>query len=332
MRDKKIAIFSSCAGYGTYTPALALKGDLAAVGIAAELFVFETFFAEKQKAQFLTYRAQFHRDFRFAAIATGIASTTPPNTELPFLPEASFASNQYEKYIVLYGLWLPVLLQLGIETQKIICLQLDAAEAPSWRAVKDLRAACETIWMLGKDGTVPAYKLNGTASGVVNNTLVIHGGGWGITNYVDVLHKIQTKYDIHVIHSADRECSEGHHSYYTPINWLPDQKNPDNPPLYRYPDNTSANFYELCSKSAAIISKPGGGTCADCLRLHIPLVYLQGMAQHEEKNALHFQTLGYACSFQEWEATGFSMEKLDSMRHKITADMAAVPFISHHLK
>lgn len=332
MNDGKVAIFSSCAGYGTYTPALTLKKELSSIGVDTEFFVFETFFAEEQKKQFLTYRTQFHEDFRFAAMATGIASKTLHDTNLSFLSEEQLKKKKIRKYVVMYGLWVPVLLQLGIDARQIVCVQLDVGESPSWRAVKELCTGCETIWMLGKDGTIPTYKFQDAATKAANKSLVIHGGGWGITNYVDILDKIQREYEIHVIHSSARECGRGYHSYYTPINWLPEKERPEYPPLNRYPDNAKADFYDLCSHSCAIISKPGGGTCADSLRLHTPLVYLQGMARHEEINALHFRRLGYACSFKEWEDTGFSAQKLEEMRENIAADMASAELISHHLK
>lgn len=333
MRSGKIAVFSSCAGYGTYTPALVLKQDMSSIGIQTELFVFETFFAEEQKMQFLTYRNQFHADFRFAKMATGIASKTLRGENITFLSGKDLRAKNFDQYIVLYGLWVPVLLQMGINIRQIVCLQMDVGESPSWRAVKEVSAGCKTIWMLGKDGEIPQYKLQEADAGsAVNRSLVIHGGGWGIPNYADVLHKIKKEYTLHVIHSSGHECRSDYHSYYTPINWMPDPEHLAYPPLYRYPENTTVDFYKLCSQSAAIISKPGGGTCADSLRLHTPLVYLQGMAKHEEQNAHHFRALGYACSFQEWEDTGFSMEKLDCMRKKIAADMAGVASICHYLK
>lgn len=332
MHNSKVAIFSSCAGYGTYTPALALKKDLSAIGIHADIFVFETFMTEQQKTKFLAYRNQFHDDFRFASLATGIASKTLHDTNISFLSKESIQSKNFNKYIVLYGLWVPVLLDLGIDIRQIVCLQLDAAESPSWHAVTHLSRKCNNIWMLGKDGNVPKYKLQDVDACATNKSLVIHGGGWGITNYVDILRKIQNIYEIHVIHSSISECSPCYYSYYTPINWLPEKEHLNAPPLNRYPDHKKVNFYDLCFKSSAIISKPGGGTCVDALRLHTPLVYLQGMAKHEEKNAQHFKELGYACSFEEWEKTGFSAEKLDQMRKKIAADMAHTELISHHLK
>lgn len=332
MSSSRVAIFSSCAGYGTYTPALALQKDLSAVGTETELFVFESFFGEERKAQFLTYRSQFHKDFKFAKAAAGIASNTLHDATTPFLNEACIKAKAFQKYIVLYGLWLPALLELGIDKGQIVCLQMDVGEAPSWRAVKELSAACENIWMLGKDGEKPNYRFGNAEAKTKRNALVIHGGGWGITNYAAVLKKLRRDYELHVIYSALDECSKKYYSYYTPISWLPEKEKPDYPPLNRFSDNQKVDFNELCSASAAIISKPGGGTCADALRLHTPLVYLEGMAKHEEINAAHFSALGYACSFKEWEATGFSAEKLERMREKIAADMAGVPLISHHLK
>lgn len=330
MTNSKVAIFSSCAGYGTYTPALALKKDMASIGVTSEIFVFETFFAEEQKDQFLMYRKQFHSDFRFAAMATGIASKNLHNTKISFSSE-EIRLNRFNKYIVLYGLWLPVLLQQGIDEEKIVCLQLDVEESPSWHAVREFSANCENIWMIGKDGEKPKYKFRDMGSGAVDKAVVIHGGGWGIRNYLDILNDIKNEYELHVIHSSVSECSSEYHSYFTPINWLPDKRKLDYPPLKQYPENSAVDFYELCSNCSGIISKPGGGTCADSLRFCTPLVYLQGMAKHEEKNAQHFSKLGYACSFDEWKSTGFSDKKLDCISKKIAADMAGVELISHYL-
>lgn len=330
MHSGSVAIFSSCAGYGTYTPALVLQRELSARGVPAKLFVYETFLSEEQQSRFLAYRGRFHENFRFAQMASGIASGALHEATPPFSFPEQLISGNFTRYVVLYGLWVPALLALGIPAQQIICVQMDAAESPSWRAVHEWRGGCENIWMLGMGAMPPVYKFrDGPSAG--GQALVIHCGGWGVPHYAAVLSRIPRSYELHVIHSSPQECGDGDPSYYTPIRWMPDPEHPEAPPLYRYPDHAPVCLDALCRSSAAIISKPGGGTCADCLRLHIPLVYLQGMARHEEENARHFRALGYACSFEEWEESGFSPDRLRKMSRKIAADMSDVPEISLHV-
>ena len=76
MNNGKIAIFSSCAGFGTYTPSLNLRDELYEGGIESSVYVFETYFSDEQKKHFLEYRSNFHENFRFATVASDIAYIT----------------------------------------------------------------------------------------------------------------------------------------------------------------------------------------------------------------------------------------------------------------
>lgn len=331
MNNGKIAIFSSCAGFGTYTPSLNLRDELYEGGIESSVYVFETYFSDEQKKHFLEYRSNFHENFRFATVASDIAYITINNEIITLLEKEDIINEAYDKFIVMYGLWLQILIEMGIDASKIICLRLDVIDTPSWKAVNNLSERYETIWALGRNGLVPRYKFKDRVSTIDSKRVVIHGGGWGINNYIQVLEKISKDYELHVIYSSKSECNDNYFSYYIPLDWIPNKQSLDFPILISAMDNKNKDFKELCANAAAIISKAGGGSCLDVMQFHIPLIYLKGMAKHEDENARHLSKLGYACSFEEWKSTGYSFEKLKEMKKKIDTDMANIKLLRQYL-
>lgn len=146
-----------------------------------------------------------------------------------------------------------------------------------------------------------------------------------------MLEKISKDYELHVIYSSKSECNDNYFSYYIPLDWIPNKQSLDFPILISAMDNKNKDFKELCANAAAIISKAGGGSCLDVMQFHIPLIYLKGMAKHEDENARHLSKLGYACSFEEWKSTGYSFEKLKEMKKKIDTDMANIKLLRQYL-
>lgn len=66
-----------------------------------------------------------------------------------------------------------------------------------------------------------------------------------------------------------------------------------------YPDRLipltyTEDLYQYMLVSSAVISKPGGITVSECLTFQIPLIILDPIPGHEEKNALYLSTHGLA--------------------------------------
>ena len=332
MDKKRIAIFCSCAGYGTYVPSLAIKNELIENGAEVSVFIYESFFDDTQRRRLLNYRKQFHQDFRFAIMASNIAVGTAKDDQIELSKEDIDLLNTFDCYIVLYGLWLSVLNNMGLPFRKIICIRLDATDTPSWEKVKDLSQCYENIWLIGKNSLRPNYKLeNSNNTNIRRPKIILHGGGWGVTNHIEILNCIPDKYELYVIYSTLEECSSTFKSFYMPIDWMPDKNNLEYPPLISFETKKLVDFKKICSNASAIISKPGGGTCLDALQFQIPLIYLQGMAKHEDENAAQLLSRGCSCSFEEWKDSGFSIKRLENIKVRIAQDMHDVKLLSHRL-
>lgn len=333
MSSRKIAIFCSCAGYGTYIPSLLLQKELMQYGCNTRIYVFEDFFTAERKERFLAYRKQFHNSFRFAVMASNIAADTIQQEIVDYnLFENLLTSEKFDQYIVLYGAWVSIFEYMEMNPDSITCVRLDVVDTPSWRKVENADKKYETIWLLGRDGEKPKYKLYDEQKEIRNeaNKIVLHGGGWGITNHVDVIEKIKAEYELHVIYSTKNECRGNNIEYYMPIEWMPNLENPEFPPLYKAVNDQKVDFRQLCRSCCALMSKPGGGSCLDAIQFQIPFIYLNGMAEHENENGKHLSALGFGIRFEEWMKEGCSMETIHNIQKNIFSEMQNVELLSKY--
>lgn len=331
MKNKRIAMLCSCAGFGTYTPCLLLKKELEEQGFEAKVFVFEHYISGKNNRAIIEYRKQFHRSFRFAVMASKLAEKTSPQEMRVECFEENCNVGNYDSFIVFYGEWLAVLSTLNVPADKIMCIRLDAIDTPSWIKSNQLHRSYETIWFVGNKGNKPKYRLRTLAREDDAKSVILHGGGWGINSYLDVIDSLKNDYRLNIIYSSPNECRGGGDEYYIPIDWTPSKTDPDFPPLYSVARDEEVCFHDLCKCSCAIVSKPGGGTCLDALRYSIPLIMLEPMAIHEKANALLFEQLGFAISFKSWEANGYSFQDLLSAKTRIEAELFDVPLLSEYI-
>lgn len=330
-KNKKIALFCSCAGFGTYTPTLLLRNELTNLGCECRIFVFENYLSGKTQNDLVEYRKRFHRDFRFAVIASNLAESSAPQKTDTELLEKEVAAPDFDRYVVLYGEWVNALKEIGIPAEKMLCVRLDAVNTPSWNKTGDSEALYDTVWLVGKNGKKPEYKLRSETAENCNKALILHGGGWGINNYLEAADSLGNIYDLNIIYSDMVECRGTHAEYYIPINWNPSDTQADFPPLYEAAGDALADFCDLCKNSCAIVSKPGGGSCIDALRYALPLVMLEPMARHELKNAEFFAQLGFGISFKRWAENDYKYSVLDDIRSKIITEMSDVPLLSEYI-
>lgn len=330
-KNRKIALFCSCAGFGTYTPALLLKNELTVMGCECWIFVFENYLSGKTESDFVEYRKRFHRNFRFAVMASNLADVSAPQETNANLLGKDIIGLNFDSYIVLYGEWINALKTIGIPGEKILCVRLDAINTPSWNKTGNSEALYDTIWLVGKDGNKPKYKLHMEMTEFCRKSLILHGGGWGINNYLAAADSIENRYELHIIYSDKSECRGEHVEYYLPINWIPSYTHEDFPPLFNACSDTSVDFGNLCKNGCAIVSKPGGGSCIDALRYALPLVMLEPMAKHELKNAELFEHLGFGINFKNWIENNYQYSILNDIHSKIIAEMSDVPLLSEYI-
>ncbi|MBQ7046357.1 MAG: hypothetical protein IJN85_01270 [Oscillospiraceae bacterium] len=332
MNNRKIALFCSCAGFGTYTPSLLLKEELDSMGCETHIFVFENYLDSESQKQFIEYRKQFHKSFRFAVMASNIAKgTATQEVDISSFEKLSTVK-KFDQYVVLYGDWIPVLNGLNVSHDKIVCLHLDTTNPPSWSRIEDSETSYENIWLLGRQGEKPKYKFWDRQNNArKDNALLLHGGGWGINNYLDTVESIKNLYDLHIVYSNKHECKGENNEYYVPIEWMPDMSNLEHPPLCNNSNGQRSSFQQLCADCSGIVSKPGGGSCLDALRFKIPIIMLDGMAKHENINAELYSEWGFGIKYNDWAQKGYSLEVLESIGRHIEIEMREVKLLSEYL-
>lgn len=336
MNNSKVAILSSCAGYGTYVPSLLLSNELSSKGILNKVFVYESFFNDSEKKKFLEYRKNFHKSFRFAKMASDVSATIEDNSDVEEIYK-SFKMCNCDFYVVMFGSWLNVIEKIGISSKKVLCLRLDVSDTPSWSRVGYKGHCFNTEWLLGKAGCMPNYLLcRDTYNKNVFPRVVLHGGGWGINHFLPVAEKLKNKYEIYTIHSTKEEAEQfktlfNEKSFYMPIDWLPDEKTAF-PPLIDSENGEFVSYRDMARNCCAVVSKPGGGTCLDALLIKVPPIFLQSMAKHESNNSLHMVKNHLANYFEIWEDENFSYEFLLQIREKLIIKTENMSYITDYIE
>ncbi|WP_280768048.1 MGDG synthase family glycosyltransferase [Salipaludibacillus daqingensis] len=114
-------------------------------------------------------------------------------------------------------------------------------------------------------------------------TLLIAGGGMGLTNYVNVLRAIeQIKEPIQII------CMIGH-NYHAEKKIIRHQTKHEVRAI-----SFTDKFLSYLKASDAVISKAGGVTMAEALACEIPIILFRSVPGHEEHNAIYLTSNGAA--------------------------------------
>ncbi len=165
------------------------------------------------------------------------------------------------------------------------------------------------------------------------NAVVVHGGGWGLGNFIQktaVLEKKEYCRKIIIKNLSDFNPAQKKSVYYlNDPDWDPlTNENPANifPPLGRIINNNHIEYVyfpdhhaslKLINESKAVISKPGGMTLADAIITETPFIYLEPMGANEEGNKILIDQYKIGTSFNEWEKNGFSDQRLQEFHINI---------------
>jgi|GEM_PF-3143735 len=331
-----VAILSSCAGYGTYVPSLLLSDALNKKGISNKVFVYEYFFDSYKRTKFLEYRNQFHKNFRFAKMASDVSSTISDeeNYKEVYKKIESFNCNFF---VVMFGSWINIIHEFNIPKKNVFCLRLDVVDTPSWLRSSSDKVSFNTEWLIGKDTCMPNYLLcKDLYCSPIKNRIIMHGGGWGINNFSPIAEKLIDKYEINAILSTKQEATDFKsrfdvRTFYMPIEWMPDESTPY-PPLVDYESGKLVSYRNIARKCCAMISKPGGGTCLDALLMKVPPIFLQGMAKHEIANSISMIENHFGYSFDMWEKQNFSYDIINQIHDNLIQKTSYMSYIADYLE
>lgn len=351
-----IAILSSLIGYGLYLPAQIINQRLRKKGIPSQLYLVETLFTEEKKKTFQASRQAFGKNFRLAQLAARVpvdyhSSISESEAERIY---GLWRAQNITEFLCFSGLWLELL--KGYEPasgeKRIRCCRIDAGEAQTWTNLDNVPID-HTYYF----SDLPQKKINYTLSiegleplayGSRRNEVVVHGGGWGLGNYMQKTEALkEAGYFRKIILSpaADlKQQPEEQTAYFiNDPSWDPLLNAADEgfPPLgalvnedieYNYcPDHHPALC--LINESKAVISKPGGMTLIDSIITETPFIYLEAMGTNEEGNTVLIDHYGIGLPYEQWKASGFSAKQLRECHWNIKKLRSALPdFVDSYVR
>jgi hypothetical protein len=337
-----IAILTSGFGLGVHVPGLLLNRRLAEHGVRSRVDVLEGFWRPERRAKIAASKRAYQQDFRMAQVGSRLFRTLDDAFDPDALAAltASWRADGVERFVVWSGFWLPVVDRYLAETGgnvRVDTAHVDAIPAPSFARQTESMARHRNIWLVDAADTGMPWMLSPSSQPPVPwsdraDRFLTHGGGWGMGTYQDRVGEIAAKglhLDI-VLRSLDDlaglsglgpetrffmmdpEWSPWHDSGFPPFGEVVGGV----PPEY----TRSEPYHEsltLTRNALGVISKPGGGTLIDTFGAGTPLILLDAFGEHEKHNAKAWVDLGFGIPLAAWADSGFSVELLEEMHHRI---------------
>lgn len=353
MTPDHVNILCSGVALGVYVPALLLEQMLRRRGLATGVVVLENLLQAERKARLRANKAAFHADFAVALAGQKLARDLRPamddaQVEALFQRWDQAGATQF---IVFSGFWLPVVeaYQERTRDRRIraeLCF-MDAAISASWRLFHDrLRAFPQRTLFDGVAQrilcTFPFFTQPDTPWDRRPERYVIHGGGWGMGTYKDMIPELELHglpLDIIAYEATETTGLRPDQSaFMVDPRWDPwDQDAAGRhvlppfgevragaPPVFHsHPEHHG--LFDVVRQARAVISKPGGATLLDSLASATPLVTLAPFGDYERKNAELWHHLGLGISYEDWRASGFAPHPLEACHHRLVQIRSETP-------
>lgn len=340
-------------GLGTYVPALLIRRELIGRGLGASVFVHEAYLGDEARTRIDATRAAYHARFALALAGQRLARQLTHEVERPRLQSLlrQWADAGLTRFLVLSGYWLPALRAyqelVDDRAVDIEACHLDAITSTSWACAREDRVPVRDTWLfthaprrvhfripIGADEPVPFAERA--------DRLVIHGGGWGLGTYRDVVAAVLARglgADVVAYEEVDmRRDLPGCRYFLKDPAWKPwavDERGrhrfpphgevpPGGKPVFdSRPDHHA--LFDLIVRSKAVVSKPGGATLIESFASGTPVVLLDPWGPHERANAELWEAHGFGISLPKWEVTGYSSGVLETLHRNLVEARARTP-------
>ena len=344
-QSKHIAILTSIIGYGIYFPSLITLKYLESKGVKTSIYIVERYFTESKLQTFQDSRIAFKKNYKVAHVAAQLPLSETELTDTTKIDSLyqEWDNSGVDEFLCYSGLWFPVLQGFFEKHQvrPINCCKIDAGISPAWRNIDNHKLTiANTYKFFNVEETKINYQLNIPAFTPTpyekrSQSLMMHGGGWGLGNYMKQAENLKkTAYEKKImIHHPNEyvKTNTGFQYYMNDTNWDPllneAQYHTNFPKLGKFAfDNSTVTYQEfkhhhgslsVIQNAMAIISKPGGMTLLDAIITETPLVYLLPMGPNEEGNRNICEHLGLGISFENWEKSNFSAKILKECSNNI---------------
>jgi hypothetical protein len=340
-----VAILTSGMALGHYIPALNLHRRLRAAGTRSKVYVFERYKSADAQRKILASRDVFQSSFRKALIARklhGVLDAVDLCPTESFLAE--WSSRDIGTFVVMSGQWCEYVAQFCRGRRpipRIELLHIDSVDSPSWAAARraaerltDIGAA--HTWLISHAGNaIRAHIAPGAHPSVAwakrRKKVVAHGGGWSVGTFQTLIPRIASAgIEVFALLGSQPRPTEITRNviYFSTrrdwVPWLAPCRSPF-PPVESVQATVPPGFRRgrthaalaLARDAIAIVSKPGGSTLLDSLGAATPLILLEPWGEHEAKNAKLWIDRGLGVSFDDWAASGFSLDVLEGIHENL---------------
>ena len=194
---RNFLVLGSGIALGVYVPALSLKKQLERLGDHADFMCLEELYRGKDGVMEETKRS-FHNDFRLAKISYRLPvrnqTAVDPEAERAFLNAA--AAKRYDAVITFSGFFSEILKKLMAECPyyrgRIHAVHMDAGTSLSWKKAGALDI--DEIWLYRLEDTKILRCLEKPeVCPEKQNRILVHGGGWGIGEYRDIIRDLNAQ-------------------------------------------------------------------------------------------------------------------------------------------
>jgi hypothetical protein len=310
-------------GLGIYIPALLIRDQLLAQGVAAEIVVLEELYTPEARLQQHALERACRADFALAQMShrmtRGVESSLDP--QLVDTLVETWMREERRHFMVWSGFWLPIVdryKRRACAPLRVDHCRIDAEISGSFRAHEPLDRDANDVWLWSWSEKrtvfeIPVDDRQAMRWDERDDRLVVHGGGWGLGTHRRALDTLQTTRwacDA-IVHDIAATSRSGDRNFAVDSAWRPEQRCDGNhmfPPFGEVGHARTVEkhaMYDLVRGAKAIVSKPGGGTLIDSLSSATPLVILEPYGEAEAKNGALWQYLGYGISFEEWRDHGY---------------------------
>ena len=346
MKDQ-ITILCSGFGLGFYIPGVLLKNEFQSMGYETDAEVFETFMLDSNQEHIDDSRKAYHDNFAKAIIASKIPLNIEKSIDDDKVNDLlnKWENEKRKHFISLSGHWIFIL-----ETYKarvdwdveVDGLYVDADLAPSWKSLRKYIPTVEEkyapVCLYNKNSLNMEYTIGSKLYTPIHyedreKSVVIHGGGWGMGTYRDVLEDIQkyTDLEINLLAYSEQELFASNRitSYMNNPSWCAwKQVGACGFPPYgimkngtevcwKEPGTKYHWLLDVTARQLAVVAKPGAGTLIDSFVTETPIVMLKPFGKHEQKNMEVWENLGFGITYEKWKEKDFSIECLQEAYMKL---------------
>jgi hypothetical protein len=338
MSKSIVTLLSSGVALGVYVPPLIMHNQLRARGVDADFVVLESIYQDKIQSKILNSKFAFHRNFKLAQLGHKVAKTITSNLDKGKV-EAVFQRWSGEgrtRFLIFSGFWIPILeeylQEFGLhQPMDIEVCHIDTSFSPSFKSSNCDLSWLRHTWLMSYENRTINFKVDVSQEPPIpyhlrDDRCVIHGGGWGMGTYREVIQELEeAQINLDIIAYEDNDIVHkklSNRYFMIDPHWRSWEKGIEGchvfPPFFDISgdnkqclvNNTFHGSYTLVAHGKAVISKPGGGTLLDSLSSGTPVIFLEPLAEHERKNQLLWSFLGFGITYDEWKSSGFSYDIL----------------------